>query len=220
LKANRCSGGIRRLHLQGRRISRTRNKPDSSYQVLLVSFYANYSSGYVQRTARRYITEDRTLHNDRCENLNSYVYNLIWKPAGTVSLRIFRRRCEDNSNRDPRETGWGSLFLCTVKSLWCCVRLRQNTAPTDAAGHGCRWYWFCRQMDLRAVVSLSVSVAIYIKVCLFRRASFDPVFLFFTRPVECYGFIVSTRSWASYRNTVCWLRVLVVFHSHFRKMPE
>jgi hypothetical protein len=27
-----------------------------------------------QRTAQRYIPEDRTLHNRRCENLKSYTY--------------------------------------------------------------------------------------------------------------------------------------------------
>jgi hypothetical protein len=50
----------------------------------LVSYSANFSalkmeaicfsktSGDTQRTTRRYISEDGTLHNHRCENLKSY----------------------------------------------------------------------------------------------------------------------------------------------------
>jgi hypothetical protein len=35
----------------------------------------------LQRTIRHYITEDRTLHNHRCENLTSinFVLSLYWK---------------------------------------------------------------------------------------------------------------------------------------------
>jgi hypothetical protein len=32
------------------------------------------TSADIQRTTRRYIPEDRTLHNDRCENFKSYMF--------------------------------------------------------------------------------------------------------------------------------------------------
>jgi hypothetical protein len=56
---NRRFGGTYRLHLQGRR-NKFSKKP-SSKEV------------DTQRTTRRYIPEDGTLHNHRCENLKSYL---------------------------------------------------------------------------------------------------------------------------------------------------
>jgi hypothetical protein len=35
------------------------------------------TSVYYQRTTRRYIPEDRTLHNLRCENLKSYIKKVV-----------------------------------------------------------------------------------------------------------------------------------------------
>jgi hypothetical protein len=59
LSVNRRFGGTYRLHLQGRRIGRARNQRASR-------------SVDTQWTTRRYIPEDNTLHNHRCENLKSY----------------------------------------------------------------------------------------------------------------------------------------------------
>jgi hypothetical protein len=38
-----------------------------------------------QRTKRRYIPEDRTLHNHRCDNLSSSMYN-IWSSQGSIKV--------------------------------------------------------------------------------------------------------------------------------------
>jgi hypothetical protein len=58
-------GEICRLHLQDRRIKEARNEHEagSAYYETSVDF---------QRRTRRYIPENRILHNHRCENLKSY----------------------------------------------------------------------------------------------------------------------------------------------------
>jgi hypothetical protein len=63
LKVNRRFGGTYRLYLQGR-INRARYQRESRLQ-------AERSVDF-QRTIRRYIPEDSSLHNHRCENLKSY----------------------------------------------------------------------------------------------------------------------------------------------------
>jgi hypothetical protein len=89
LKVNRRFGRTYRLHLHGR-ICRARYQCDSRWQAefhLLSHWYLArlirpwrrrcYSETSVdfQRTTRRYIPEDSTLHNHCCENLKTY--NLI-----------------------------------------------------------------------------------------------------------------------------------------------
>jgi hypothetical protein len=64
LKASHRFGGTCRLHLQGRIVSRTANHRKRMWQAESVDF---------QRTTRRYIPEDKSLHNNRCENLKSYI---------------------------------------------------------------------------------------------------------------------------------------------------
>jgi hypothetical protein len=91
-KVNRRFGGPYRLHLQGRRISRARYQSESRWQASLClppAFTLVSCSAYsptlkmeaicssemsvnFQRTTRRYIPEDSTLHNHCCENLKSY----------------------------------------------------------------------------------------------------------------------------------------------------
>jgi hypothetical protein len=61
LKVNRRFGGTYRLHLQCRRISQARNQREVG------------GKDSFQLTTRRYIPEDSTLHNHRCENLKSYI---------------------------------------------------------------------------------------------------------------------------------------------------
>jgi hypothetical protein len=56
LKANRRFVATYRLHLQGRRIRRTRNHRENRWQ------------------AQGYIPEDSTLHNHCCKNLKSYMF--------------------------------------------------------------------------------------------------------------------------------------------------
>jgi hypothetical protein len=90
LKVNRHFGGIYCLHLQGRRKSRARNQHESRWGAesfsLPLAFMLICCSSYsstlkmeaicssemsvdFQWSTRRYILEDSTLHNHRCENL-------------------------------------------------------------------------------------------------------------------------------------------------------
>jgi hypothetical protein len=88
LKVNRRFGGTCRLHRQGRKISRTR-KRENRWQAEQASFSAlkmeaicsSETSADFQRTTRRYIPKDGTLHNHRCENLKSYRARFVF-PCG------------------------------------------------------------------------------------------------------------------------------------------
>jgi hypothetical protein len=66
LKVNRRFGVTYHLHLQGRSISRARNQRKSRWQSLP---YATKTTVDFQRITWRYIPENSTLHNHRCENL-------------------------------------------------------------------------------------------------------------------------------------------------------
>jgi hypothetical protein len=66
-----------------------------------------------QRTTRRYIPEDRTLHNHRCENLKSYLWTLSVAGCRTNSLL-------------PAWLTPSVLFACLVSPL-CCL----NHRPPD-----------------------------------------------------------------------------------------
>jgi hypothetical protein len=95
LKVNRRFGEISSLHLQGTIISRVRNQRESRSQAelcfrggFLVSLflvlkteptYSSETSADFQRTRRRYIPEDKTLRNHRCENLTPYKENTVSK---------------------------------------------------------------------------------------------------------------------------------------------
>jgi hypothetical protein len=71
LRVNRRFGGTYRLHFQRRQISRARNQRENRWQA--------DQSASRQRTIRRYIPEDVTLHNHRCENFKSYkVFHVKW----------------------------------------------------------------------------------------------------------------------------------------------
>jgi hypothetical protein len=96
---NRRFEGAYRFHLQGRAISRARIQREGRWPCLPPAFTLVSCSAYFsilkmeaicffetsvdnQRTTRRYIPEDRTLYNHRCEKLKSYkgivCSNLIW----------------------------------------------------------------------------------------------------------------------------------------------
>jgi hypothetical protein len=77
LKVNYRFGGTCRFLHQGRRISRARNQRETVV--------------YFQRTTRRYIPEDRTLYNHRCENLNSCIicYVFLIPSKQTTCLILF-----------------------------------------------------------------------------------------------------------------------------------
>jgi hypothetical protein len=95
LKVNGRFGETCTLHLQGRRISQASNQREAcsklaTWYFLLATFFTlisclAYSSTLMmqmtcssetsvnfKRTTRRYIPENRTLHNHRCEYLKSY----------------------------------------------------------------------------------------------------------------------------------------------------
>jgi hypothetical protein len=82
LRVNRRVGGTCRLHFQGRSVSQARyqreagSKPVTSLAcsstLKMKATCSSETSVHFQRTTRRYIPEDRTLHNYRCENLKSY----------------------------------------------------------------------------------------------------------------------------------------------------
>jgi hypothetical protein len=102
LKVNRRFGETWRLHLQCQRIRRKRNQRENLFclppEFRLVSC-SDYSSTLkmeavcssetsvdFQRTTRRYIPQDRTLHNHRCENLKSYTVIFIFTAARILNL--------------------------------------------------------------------------------------------------------------------------------------
>jgi hypothetical protein len=76
-KVNRLFGGTYRLHLQGREISRARNQRES------------------RRQAERYIPEDSTLHNHRCDKLRSYMCSR--SSASRIISRIFPLEIKENT---------------------------------------------------------------------------------------------------------------------------
>jgi hypothetical protein len=80
LKVNRRFGRTFCLHLQGRRISRKTNQRESRWQaefypptLKMEAICSSETSVDFQRITRRYIPEDSTFHNHRCENLKSYI---------------------------------------------------------------------------------------------------------------------------------------------------
>jgi hypothetical protein len=76
LKVNRRFGETFLLHLQYRRIRQTSNQSELNRNQSLKMEVTCYSETSVdlQRTTQRYIPEDRTQCNRRCENLKSYRY--------------------------------------------------------------------------------------------------------------------------------------------------
>jgi hypothetical protein len=87
IKNQRRFGGTYQLHLQGRRINRA---------IKQICFHTGFSLAYssilkmeeicssetsvdTQRSRLRYIPEDGTLHNHRCENLKSYALRCVWR---------------------------------------------------------------------------------------------------------------------------------------------
>jgi hypothetical protein len=110
LKVNWRFGGTYRLHFQSRKISqaKTRMKAGgnqscfSAYSLTLKMEAICYSETSVdsRQTARRFMPEDGTLHNHRCENLRSYIRNL----------------CSSFKERD-HILEWDQLFL-NLFMLW------------------------------------------------------------------------------------------------------
>jgi hypothetical protein len=71
LKVNRRFGGTHRLRFQCRRINQVKNQSEACDPEDVGDMSPEKSVEF-QQTTRRYIPEDRKLHNHRCENLKSY----------------------------------------------------------------------------------------------------------------------------------------------------
>jgi hypothetical protein len=76
LRVNRRFGGIYRLYLQGRKVSRARAQRESRWKPdPMEAICSSETSVNFQRTTRRYNPKDGTFNNHRCENLESYIYS-------------------------------------------------------------------------------------------------------------------------------------------------
>jgi hypothetical protein len=95
LRFSRRFGGTYRLHLQGQR---NRFRKPASKQIV-----------ETQRTTRRHIPEDDTLHNHRCKNLESYI---DW---GCLRTECWGKYLD----RDEVIGGWSKLHNEELRNLYC-----------------------------------------------------------------------------------------------------
>jgi hypothetical protein len=93
LKVNRRFGGTYCLNLQGRAelccftlVSSSAN----SSTLKMEAIWSFETSADFQRTTRRYIPEDGTLHNHRCENLKCYITFNLFNTIFNDRLGVFR----------------------------------------------------------------------------------------------------------------------------------
>jgi hypothetical protein len=72
---NGLFGGISRLHHQGQTVMQARNQHLLAFlfELKMEATYSSEASVDFQRTTRRYIPEDRTLHDHRCKNITFYL---------------------------------------------------------------------------------------------------------------------------------------------------
>jgi hypothetical protein len=100
LSVNRCFGGTYRLHLQGRRISRARNQRESRSHPLnlfstltMETICSSETSVDTQRTTRRYVPKDGTLHVRMLTGLFCLFIMSIGGlfEHGNVALRVNKR---------------------------------------------------------------------------------------------------------------------------------
>jgi hypothetical protein len=113
LKVNWRFGTICRFHLLGRPLLSTCFKQISCFLFLWLwrwmwSIYSEMSV-HLQQTTRRYIPEDRTLYNHRCDNLKSYI--IRFDCDHTVSTKISMRKISLNTR------GFSSVKLTTQSSI-------------------------------------------------------------------------------------------------------
>jgi hypothetical protein len=133
LIVKRCFGGTYRFHLQGRRISRAKKKRESRWQAR-------------QPTTRRYVPQDRILHNHRCENLKTWKLNLtlslntseprhgrIYKqtqPKSSAGVKTNASKCHMHANLTSFWPSYVSMYVCMYVctcspsgNCCCCVSL-------------------------------------------------------------------------------------------------
>jgi hypothetical protein len=84
LKVNRPFGGIYRLHLQDRKISRARNQRESRWQAM----YSSETLVVLQRTTRRYIPKDITT---AVRTSNPTLINFVCSEWNSTVIKTFSR---------------------------------------------------------------------------------------------------------------------------------
>jgi hypothetical protein len=113
LKVNRQFGRTCRLHLQGRKIRQARNQSEAGSGPLFfysstLTMEATCPSGTsvdFKRPTWRYIPEDGTLHNHRCENPKSGLSNAA--PAGAMVPATYFPGARDILS-------WHPILLCQL----------------------------------------------------------------------------------------------------------
>jgi hypothetical protein len=125
-KVNRLFGVICRLDLQGRRISQARNSMKQVARRAIFLWNVDF-----QRTTRRYIPEDITLRNHRCENLKSYILLTYFNESGNVTRKLMFARC------------WGDIILNTSVYIYIYLFSRSRTSEQTLVSVHCVFceYW-------------------------------------------------------------------------------
>jgi hypothetical protein len=137
LRVNRRFGGIYRLHTAELCLPPAFTLVScSAYSSTLKMEAICFSETSVdfQRTTWRYIQEDSTLHNQRCENLKSYIFKISFVIPATL------------------------IVICIIMNIGCFLVLALDRAVSklSQALNGVRqvfapppppprWGWFCRE---------------------------------------------------------------------------
>jgi hypothetical protein len=141
LNFNRRFGETCQLYHQGRRISRARKHHEAGSKLVFCLFYSSAlkmkmtcsaeTSVDFQRTTRRYIAEERTLHYHRCQNLTFYIRsNFIPKRASYISgtkrgriviVLVLYRYGPDSLNKDLRRLRISNGENYIIRSVTMCI---------------------------------------------------------------------------------------------------
>jgi hypothetical protein len=98
------------------------------------------TSGATQRTTRRHIPEDDTLHNHRCENLKSYIEVIIVKfDTGDLlkCIDTFQFWLKSDSNKDTLHSSVGIATGLTARVRFPAVHdfSLPHSVQTDSGAH-------------------------------------------------------------------------------------
>jgi hypothetical protein len=63
---------------------------ETSETLKMEKICSSEMSGGFQRATRRYIPEDNTLHNHRCENLKSFTYSILFTTMSEIGSKILQ----------------------------------------------------------------------------------------------------------------------------------
>jgi hypothetical protein len=141
LKVNRLFGGTYRLHFQDRRISQSRNQllllPPTRWFLAWLNLRP-WRWRRFKRTTRRYIPEDRTLHNHGCENLRSYMkvfkfHRKVNSVSDFVPVQDFVQRPWMSRLENPKRAIGLKFYFDNVMSF----------RPKSRAEDTSLWRWMC-----------------------------------------------------------------------------